>query len=129
MGANMDVLTSLMEVWKRRDVDAFLSHMTDDIEYHWHMGTRPIQGTEKLRKFLANYTAGYEQRVWRVDRFAENGAILMVEGYEELFDNANQRVIANPFMQVCEIRDGKIAKLRDYYEPANLKPPQAATAS
>ena len=35
-------------------------------------------------------------------------------------------MIPQPFMQVAELRDGKIAKLRDYYEPANLKPPVAA---
>lgn len=128
MGKNLDVMTALMASWKKRDVDAFLSHLTDDIEYHWHVGSKPVQGKEKMRKFLANYGSAFEQRVWQVKHSAENGDLLMVEGYEELYDPKQDRVIPQPFMQVAELRDGKIAKLRDYYEPANLKPPAAAAA-
>jgi limonene-1,2-epoxide hydrolase len=126
VGKNLDVMTSLIASWKKRDVDAFLSHLTDDIEYHWHVGSKPVQGKEKMRKFLANYGAAFEQRQWQVKHSAENGDLLMVEGYEELYDPVHDRVIPQPFMQVAELRDGKIAKLRDYYEPANLKPPVAA---
>lgn len=124
--ANIDVMTQMMDSWKRRDADAFLSFMADDIEYHWHVGTKPLKGKEKMRKFLGNYSAAYDQRVWKVINHAEAGDLLLIEGYEELYDKAHDRVIQQPFMQACEFRDGKLAKMRDYYEPANLRPPQAA---
>ncbi len=126
MGTNLDVMTKLMDVWKRRDVDAFLALLTDDFEYYWHIGTKPLQGKEKMRKFLANYSGAFEQREWRVIHHAEAGNLLLIEGYEELYDRTHDRVIQQPFMQASEYRDGKLAKMRDYYEPANLRPPQAA---
>jgi len=126
---NLDCMYSLMETWKRRDVEGYLSHLTDDIEYHWHVSSKPVRGWDKMRKFLANYTAAFEQREWRVLHTAEAGDVLMVEGHEVLYDRKHDRVIQQPFMQVYEFRDGKIARMRDYYEPANLRPPQAATTT
>jgi limonene-1,2-epoxide hydrolase len=126
MASNLDVMTQLMDAYKRRDVEGFLALVDDDIEYHWHVGTKPLKGKEKMRKFLGNYAAAFEQRVWRVIHHAEAGELLMIEGYEELYDKTHDRVIEQPFMQACEFRNGKLAKMRDYYEAANLKPPQAA---
>jgi hypothetical protein len=79
-----------------------------------------------MRKFLKNYSAGYDQKFWRVIHHAEAGALLLIEGHEELYDKTYNRVIQNPFMQACEFRDGKLCKMRDYYEPSVLKPPQVA---
>lgn len=124
--ANIDVMRRLMECWKRRDVDAFLDLLADDFEYHWHIGTKPLRGKDKMRKFLSNYATSFEQRVWTVLHHAEAGELLLIEGHEELYDKAHDRVIQQPFMQACEFRDGKLARMRDYYEPANLRPPQAS---
>ena len=126
MSAHLKIMQQLMERLQRNDFEAFLELLTDDIEYHWHVGTKPVQGKEKMRKFLKNYSAGYDQKVWRVVHHAESGSLLMIEGHEELFDKTYNRVIQNPFMQACEFRDGKLCKMRDYYEPANLRPPKAA---
>jgi limonene-1,2-epoxide hydrolase len=127
MGVNTDCMYSLMEVWKRRDVDGYLAHLTDDVEYHWHVGSKPLRGKEKMRKFLKNYSAAFEQREWNVLHTAENGKFLMAEGLEVLYDKTHDRVIQQPFMQIYEFRDGKIARMRDDYEPANLRPPAAVT--
>lgn len=127
MSAHLEIMRQLMGYLQRDDVEAFLGKLTDDIEYHWRVGTKPVQGQEKMRKFLKNYSAGYIQRLWRVDHYAEAGALLLIEGHEELYDKTYDRVIQNPFMQACEFQDGKLSKMRDYYEPANLRPPQVAT--
>ena len=127
MAKNIEIMRELMESWKSRNVDAFLNYITDDFEYHWHVGTKPLQGKEKMRKFLKNYSAGYTQKIWRVAYHAEAGALLLIEGHEELYDKTYVRIIQYPFMQACEFRDGKLCKMRDYYEPANLRPPQTAS--
>lgn len=125
--AHIDVMTQLMDTWKRRDVEGFLAMLDDDFQYHWHIGTKPLQGKEKMRKFLGNYSNSFEQRVWKVIHHAEAGDLLMIEGYEELYDKTHDRVIQQPFMQACEFKNGKLARMRDYYEPANLKPPPATS--
>jgi limonene-1,2-epoxide hydrolase len=128
MGSNTEQMWSLMETWKRRDVEGYLAHLTDDVEYHWHVGSKPVRGWEKMRKFLRNYSGAFEQREWRVLHTAEHGNFLMAEGLEVLYDKTHDRVIQQPFMQIYEFRDGKIARMRDYYEPANLRPPASAAA-
>lgn len=129
MAKNIEIMRELMESWKSRNVDAFLNYITDDFEYHWHVGTKPLQGKEKMRKFLGNYTGAYEQREWKIIHHAEAGNLLLIEGYEELYDKTHDRVIAQPFMQACEFKDGKLCKMRDYYEPANLRPPHTASSA
>jgi ketosteroid isomerase-like protein len=128
MTQNIDVMRQLMARWKERDFDGFLNLLSDDFEYHWHVGTKPLHGKEKMRKFLNNYSTSFEQRVWDIRHYAEAGDLLMIEGYEELYDKTHDRVIQQPFMQACEFKSGKLAKMRDYYEPANLRPPAQAAA-
>ncbi len=124
----MNAVNRLIDSWRRRSVEEFLDCLTDDIEYHYHMGSAPLHGKAKMRKFLTNYGGAYDQRKWEIHAWAENGELLLVEGYEELYDTKYERIIQQPFMQAYEFRDGKIAKLRDYYEAANLRPPAAAGA-
>jgi len=126
MSAHLDTVRRFLDAARRHDFDAVLGCVTDDIEYYFHMGSKPVLGKEKMRKFLRNYTAAYEAREQRILHWAEADELLLLEGYEELHDRKLDRIIRQPFMQAYEFRDGRIAKLRDYYEPANLRPPAAS---
>ncbi|MDP3867543.1 nuclear transport factor 2 family protein [Phenylobacterium sp.] len=123
MSQNMKVLEAMMAASKRKDHEAFLDTMTDDIEYYWHMGTRPIRDKPTLRKFLRNYEAGFDQQEWTILHWAEKDDMILVEGMEKLYDRTRDVLIDNEFMQVIEFRDGKICKLRDYYDSAKVNPP------
>lgn len=126
MGKKIDAVRHLIGCWERRDIDAVLACLTDDVEYYWHIGSRPIRGKETMRKFLNNYSGNYDQKRWDIFNHAENHDLLLVEGHEELWDNEHQRTIQQPFMQAFEFRDGLISHWRDYYEPENLAPPAQA---
>ena len=69
-----------------------------------------------MRRFLAKYRTIAEDVVWRVDRIAESGDCLFIEGYEEYTDKRTGQRIAHPYMGIMEFRDDKIAKWRDYFE-------------
>lgn len=130
MSKNMKTLEAMMAASKRKDHDAFLDTLTDDIEYHWHMGTKPIRDKATMRKFLRNYEQGFDQQEWTVLNWAEKDDTILVEGMEKLYDRANDVLIDNPFMQVIEFRGGKICKLRDYYDSARVQaPPRKETAA
>jgi len=124
----MTVLETMMAASKRKDHDAFLETMTDDIEYVWRIGVRPICGKATMRKFLRNYEAGFDQRKWTVTRWAEKDEVIFVEGVESLYDRTREVLIDNPFMQAIEFRDGKICKLRDYYDSALVAAPERPLA-
>jgi len=129
MSRNMQVLEAMMAASKAKDHEAFLDTMTDDLEYHWHMGTRPIRDKATMRKFLRNYELGFDQREWTITHWAEKDDMILVEGMEKLYDRARDVLIDNPFMQVVEFRDGKICKLRDYYDSARVSPPERKPAA
>jgi ketosteroid isomerase-like protein len=116
MSENMAVLRTMMAASQRKDHDGFLETLTDDIEYVWRIGVRPIVGKTTMRKFLRNYEAGFDQKEWNITRWAEKDDVIFVEGVESLYDRARDVLIDNPFMQAIEFRNGKICKLRDYYD-------------
>jgi len=128
MSENMTVLRTMMAATMRKDYDAVLETMTDDIEYVWRIRVRPICGKATMRKFLQGYGEGFDQREWTIARWSEKDDVIMVEGLEVLYDRARDLVIDNPFMQAIEFRDGKISKLRDYYDSAPMAAPQPAGA-
>ncbi|MBU1348092.1 MAG: nuclear transport factor 2 family protein [Alphaproteobacteria bacterium] len=123
MGQNMQVVEAMMAAWKKRDVEGFIATLADDIEYHWHPTKRPAVGKDKMRKFLSNYEAGFDQQEWRVTHSAENGEVLFVEGMEVLVDRSTGVKMDNPFVQVFEVRDGLIRRMRDYYDTSQVHAP------
>jgi uncharacterized protein (TIGR02246 family) len=127
MSSHQRVLEALIDASRRKDHDAFLALLTDDVEYHWSMSHRPAVGKEKLRKFLRNYEARFDQQAWIVHRVAEQGDVMLVEGVERILDKARGVVVENPYMQSYEFRGDLIHRLRDYYDPTLLNPPAPPT--
>lgn len=126
MSEKMKVIELVMQANKDKDHEKFLSYLTDDIEYHYHMSSRPLLGKEWVQKFLNKYDEITEDVMWRIDRHAESDDCLFVEGYEEYTDTRTGERIAHPYMGIFEFRDGKIAKWRDYFEMHNKKSEDAA---
>lgn len=109
-------LRAIMEATRVQDNERFLSFLTDDVEYHFHVGSPSVRGKDGVRRFLAKYRSIADDVVWRIDRCAESDDCLFIEGYEEYTDKRTGDRIAHPYMGIMEFRDGKIAKWRDYFE-------------
>ncbi len=122
MSAKSDVLKAIMQANLDKDTEAFLAHLTDDVEYHYHMTSRPLLGKEWVRRFMEKYRNVTADSVWRIERTAEGSDFLMVEGYEEYTDTRSGKRIAHPYMGILEFRGDKVAKWRDYFE-MNAKVP------
>lgn len=116
MSAGVNVLTQLIEANKRHDKAAVLALLTQDVEYHYHVGSKPLVGIEKVAKFLDKYWGFASDPNWRIDRHAQNGDKLLVEGSEEYTDTRTGVRLTTPYMGIFEFRDGKIARWRDYFE-------------
>lgn len=116
MSLKTDTLKAIMRASEAQDTEAFLSHLTDDIEYHYHMSSRPLLGKDWVRRFMVKYRTYTADVLWRVDRMAETGDCLLVEGYEEYTDTRTGKRVAHPYMGIMEFRGDKIAKWRDYFE-------------
>ncbi len=111
----LSTLESLMEAWKRKDLSAVLELVTDDLEYHFHVGTRPIVGKASFEKFLTRLGAQQREVGWTVVRHAQSGDTLFIEGFDAYTDPQGRR-IAHPYAGVFEFRDGRIARWRDHFD-------------
>jgi limonene-1,2-epoxide hydrolase len=126
MSEKLKVLAALQAANERRDKAAVLALVTDDVVYHYHVGSKPLHGPDKIAKFLDNYWGRSKDPLWRVDAAAETGNKLLVEGYEEYTDTQTGQRIVNRYMGIMEFRDGKIAGWRDYFQ---LNPPPATQSA
>ena len=112
----MSVIERLQDANLRRDKDAVLALVTPDVEYQFHVGSKVLQGAERVGRFLDRYWEITADLEWRIDRWAQNGDKLLVEGYEEYTDTRTGARVAHPYMGIFEFRDGRIARWRDYFE-------------
>lgn len=122
MSSYIDLVKNLQSAADRRDRAALLAMVTPDLEYHYHVGSKPVKGPEGLGRFLDSYWSRFKDGVWEITSFAQDGDKLLMEGWEELTEIATGQRVKNLYMGVMEFRDGKIARWRDYFQ---LKPPAA----
>lgn len=121
MDTKLATINAVMQANVDQDDEKFLGYLTDDIVYHYHVGSRPLEGKEWVRKFLNKYREITTDVKWEIKRYAETENELFVEGYEEYLDTRTNQVIAHPYMGIFEFRDGKICAWRDYFEMNNTK--------
>jgi limonene-1,2-epoxide hydrolase len=117
MGEHIETVESLIAAWKRRDPEAVLALLTDDVVYHYHVGARPLIGKDRVRRFLHKFGEGQKDIRWRIVHHAQNGNVLLVEGIDDYVD-AEGRRIQTPYMGVFEFRDERICGWRDYLDAA-----------
>ena len=98
--------------------------VTPDLEYHYHVGSKPVTGPEGLGRFLDNYWGRSKDGVWKID-IVRAGRRQAADGRLGGVHRHDQRGIVsmNRYMGVMEFRDGKIARWRDYFQ---LNRPPAA---
>ena len=123
MSAYIELVKKLQHLAERRDRAAILAMVTPDLEYHYHVGSKPETGPEGLGSFLDNYRGRSKDGVWKIETFAQSGDTLLMEGWEEYTDTTNDSRVMNRYMGAMEFRDGKIARWRDYFQ---LNRPTAA---
>jgi limonene-1,2-epoxide hydrolase len=113
----MDVVRQMQAAVKRQDRAAILALVTPDLEYHYHVGSKPLIGAAKLEKFLDGYWARMKDTVWQIEKCAQAGSdTLLMEGFEEFTDAQTGERKVNKYMGSMVFRDGKIALWRDYFQ-------------
>lgn len=99
------------------DADHLASYFTDDAVYH-NMPMAPAEGIEAVKAALTGVTQ-MTSKGWEVLHSAVNGDVVLNERVDR-FDMGGIEVSAQ-VMGVFEIRDGKIARWRDYFDMASFQ--------
>ncbi len=109
-----DIVTALIEACERRDLDAVCALVTDDIEYD-NVPIGKVHGPDGVRSVLSGgVTAAASQVEWVVHRQVENGDTVMNERTDRFL--VDGRWIEIPIAAVFEVRDGRVALWRDYFD-------------
>ncbi len=116
--AHLDLVTSLIADWRRKDVDAVLARVTDDIVWYSHVGTPPKIGKAAMRAFLEPFGAMISEVRWRIFGHAVSGQQIFLEGVDDFVLIAEKRRVAIPYAGVMTFRGSLISEWRDYFDRA-----------
>ncbi len=114
----IDAVKGLISDWRRKDVDAVLARVTDDIVWYSHVGTAPKLGKPAMRAFLEAFGAALTDVKWRIFAHAVSGQQIFLEGADDFVLTAEQRRVAIPYMGIMTFRGGLICEWRDYFDRA-----------
>jgi limonene-1,2-epoxide hydrolase len=84
-----------MAVSETRDKAAFPSLFAEDVEYHYHVGRRPLIGRDWVDRFITRYWANHTATRWTLTNWAENGDMVLTEEQED-YVNANGFAVSHP---------------------------------
>ncbi|MAK64752.1 MAG: limonene-1,2-epoxide hydrolase [Maricaulis sp.] len=113
--ALIETVHRVINAWKTGDIETVLDQLDEDVTYHYVVGHKPLEGRDKVRRFLEKFGAGQTEIAWRITHHLEAGNRLFVEGVDDYVDADGVR-IQTPYAGVFEFRNGKIWRWRDYVD-------------
>jgi limonene-1,2-epoxide hydrolase len=101
------------EFAKGSSVDEIVAYFTDDAVYH-NIPVEPAVGPEAIKAVFSMFTTGVERMEFKIRNIVGDGDVVLTERVD-VFVLPNV-TIELPVMGTFEVRDGKIAKWRDYFD-------------
>ena len=114
------VVLEFCEACSRRDVDELLGFFTPDAVYH-NIPFAPAIGHDAIRAVLEMFLPGSPEVRFDVTHLGSNGPVVFTERVDHL--SFNGVAVALPVAGVFEVRDGKLAAWRDYFDVQMLMNP------
>lgn len=111
----MSIVSAFCQAFARRDVDEILSFFTDDAVYH-NMPMPAVQGKAAIKSVLDMFVKPSQSIEFAMLNTAASGDIVFTERIDK-FQMGEKRVEL-PVCGVFEVRGGKIAAWRDYFDMA-----------
>jgi limonene-1,2-epoxide hydrolase len=111
------IVREFCAAWSRLDPDELTSWFTEDAVYH-NMPMEPLKGREAIRAFLVGFLAAVTGGEFEFKNVVADGDIVMTERVDHF--ELNGKRAGFPVMGIFELRDGKIAAWRDYFDMAQV---------
>ena len=107
----------MQDTWAAQDIEAIMAHFTDDIVYH-NMPMDPAEGADAVRSAIEGFLAMADSIEFVTLHEVADGDIVLNERVDTFVIAGNPTPIR--VMGIFELRDGKIARWRDYFDMAGL---------
>jgi limonene-1,2-epoxide hydrolase len=113
-----EIVRSFCQEVSKRNAELLRPLLTDDVVYH-NIGMPPAEGVESTLASLEGqwsmFTDIYE---FRIEHIASSDDVVLTERVDVV--GGSGRSLEVPLMGVFEIRDGRIAHWRDYFDSGLL---------
>jgi limonene-1,2-epoxide hydrolase len=123
VSSSADTIRAFCAAWARLDTEELVDFFTDDAIYH-NMPGPPAKGKDAVRRTIDGFLKGWQKTDWEILNLAVNGTIVFAERIDRT--DAGGRHVDLPVVGVFELRDGKIAAWRDYFDLATYTRAMAA---
>ena len=116
-----EIVSEFIRAYVRRDADAALELVTDDFVFE-HVplpASTVVRGKEQLRERIAGAVAAAERIEWKTLNQVDGGDVVMNERVDDFYFPEGMFARTRTSTRVAgvfELRDGKIAAWRDYYD-------------
>ncbi len=114
---NTQIVTQFIRAWSNLDADELVSYFAEDGTYY-NMPVQPVTGHAALRKFIGAFLANWEKTDWEIINLLAEGDKVMVERMDRTI--VAGKSVDLPCFGIFEMRDGKIAEWRDYFDMATF---------
>ena len=113
MSDGVQVVRDFCEAWEARDQQRILDAFTDDAVYH-NIPMQPAAGKDAIKGLLGMILGPATEVEFEIVNIVGDGDIVMTERVDTF--RMGERTIKLPVMGVFEVREGKIAAWRDYFD-------------
>jgi limonene-1,2-epoxide hydrolase len=113
MSNSEQVIRDFCAAWERCDIDELLGYFTEDAIYH-NIPVDPAQGKEAIRGVMMLFVPMSKKIEFQIDHLVAAGDIVFTERVDTF--TLEKGTISLPVAGVFEVRDGKIAAWRDYFD-------------
>lgn len=113
MTTNERIVRDFIAAWSRLNAEELVAYFCEDGVYH-NMPASPVKGHEALTKFIRAFLAGWDKTDWEVLNLLVDGDIVVAERMDRTI--AGEKSVDLPCCGIFEMKDGKIAVWRDYFD-------------
>jgi limonene-1,2-epoxide hydrolase len=111
------VVNDFCKAWTRRNIDEIIGFFTDDAVYH-NIPMELVKGTVAIKGLINTFLPGSQSIEFRIRNTTSNGNVVMNERVD-VFEMGGKHVEI-PVAGIFEIKGGKIAAWRDYFDLATF---------
>jgi limonene-1,2-epoxide hydrolase len=113
MSDSIELVRRFCAQWEQGDIDALLAYFTEDAIYH-NIPVEPVVGIDGIRATIEMFTSAVERVEFRLLHIAAEGDTVLTERVDVFVLPVKN--IELPVMGTFDVRDGKIAAWRDYFD-------------
>ena len=112
---NINLIQRFCDAWASADIPKIVDFFADDAVYH-NMPIQPVQGKDAIKGLIEQFMAPFERAEFEITHIVANGDVVLTERVDRFFGSG--KTVELPLMGIFEIKDGKIAAWRDYFDLA-----------